>query len=122
MDRPQFLTKVVSWLREGYPNGVPSSDYLPLFALLRRQLSEEEVTSVSHELIKSGQMIDNRPEPITSIDAGVLITKITDELPLEADVERIRKHLESKGWPFSLTPLTDPAGNSDNSNNSDNGD
>ncbi|PXW35330.1 DUF3349 domain-containing protein [Nocardia sp. 348MFTsu5.1] len=113
MDRPQFLTKVVSWLREGYPNGVPSSDYQPLFALLRRQLSEEEVTSVSHELIKSGQMTDNRPEPITSIDAGVLITKITDELPLEADVERIRKHLESMGWPFDPAPLTDPDDNSE---------
>jgi len=113
MDRPQFLTRVVSWLREGYPNGVPSSDYVPLFALLRRQLSEEEVTSVSRQLISSGQIPDNRPVPITSIDAGVLITKITDELPLEADMERIRKHLESKGWPFDPHPLTDTAGRSE---------
>lgn len=108
MDRPQFLVRVVNWLREGYPNGVPSGDYVPLVALLRRQLSDDEVKSVSRQLIHSGQVTDDGPEPITSIDAGVLITKVTDELPFEADVARIRKHLEEKGWPFDPSPLGDP--------------
>lgn len=111
MDRPQFLTRVVNWLREGYPNGVPSGDYVPLVALLRRQLSEDEVHSVSRQLIHSGQVTDEGPEPITSIDAGVLITKVTDELPFEADVARIRKHLEAKGWPFDPHPLDTPPDN-----------
>ncbi len=31
--------------------------------------------------------------PANSIDIGAMITKITDELPHEADVERVRQHL-----------------------------
>ena len=34
MALPDFLTKIVGWLRAGYPEGVPEHDYLPLFALL----------------------------------------------------------------------------------------
>ena len=29
------LARIVSWLREGYPGGVPEHDYMPLIALLR---------------------------------------------------------------------------------------
>jgi hypothetical protein len=108
MDRPQFLIKVVNWLREGYPNGVPTGDYIPLVALLRRQLSEDEVKSVSRQLIHEGQMTDEGPEPIRAVDAGVLITKITDELPFEADIARIRAHLEEQGWPFDPAPSDQP--------------
>ena len=35
----RFLSGIVSWLRSGYPNGVPENDYLPILALLARRLS-----------------------------------------------------------------------------------
>lgn len=44
MALPPFLTSIVGWLRAGYPNGVPEQDYIPLFALLTRRLSETEST------------------------------------------------------------------------------
>lgn len=110
MDRPQFLMRVVNWLRAGYPNGVPSGDYVPLVALLRRQLSEDEVKAVSRELIHQGQVTNEGPEPIKAVDAGVLITKITDELPFEADISRIRAHLEEQGWPFDPAPTPEQPG------------
>ena len=53
VDRPQFLKRVVEWLRAGYPNGVPQDDYIPLVALLRRQLSDAEAESVSTDLIRA---------------------------------------------------------------------
>jgi Protein of unknown function (DUF3349) len=31
------LTKIVGFLRAGYPEGVPDGDYIPLVALLRRR-------------------------------------------------------------------------------------
>ena len=34
MALPSFLAKIVSWLRAGYPDGVPEHDYVPLIALL----------------------------------------------------------------------------------------
>ncbi|MBD0861904.1 DUF3349 domain-containing protein [Gordonia sp. zg691] len=97
MDRPQFLTRVVEWLRDGYPDGVPQGDYIPLVALLRRQLSEDEVVQVSSELIQESPP---PPEPISKVDAGVKITRYTHELPHEDDIARVRAHLEGSGWPF----------------------
>ncbi|MGV9826327.1 MULTISPECIES: DUF3349 domain-containing protein [unclassified Gordonia (in: high G+C Gram-positive bacteria)] len=101
-DRPQFLKRIVDWLRAGYPNGVPENDFNPLIALLRRQLTEDEVTEVSGELIRESPP---PPEPISKIDAGVKITRVTQELPHDADIDRVRAHLEALGWPFDDQPL-----------------
>lgn len=35
------LNRVLGFLRAGYPDGVPTNDYVPLLALLRRRLTEE---------------------------------------------------------------------------------
>lgn len=39
--------------------------------------------------------------PISKTDIAVLITKITNEMPLDRDVDRVRRHLESGGWPLT---------------------
>ena len=95
MPLPTFLASVVGWLRAGYPEGVPESDYIPLVAVLARRLSPEEVQTVTDELGRSGQL------PIDNIDIGTLITKITNELPREADVVRVRARLAHGGWPLA---------------------
>jgi hypothetical protein len=88
----RFLNKVVTWLRAGYPDGVPPTDYIPLLALLSRRLSDDEVKQVAKELMERGDF-DN-------VDIGVLITQITDELPAPEDIERVRARLAVKGWPL----------------------
>ena len=35
------VARVVAFLRAGYPQGVPATDYVPLIALLRRRLSDD---------------------------------------------------------------------------------
>lgn len=87
MSKPSFLDSVVGWLREGYPQGVPAQDYVPLLALLRRRLTDEEVAAVVKELGAAGQV------PVDSADIGTSITKITDALPSEDDINRVREHL-----------------------------
>ncbi|WP_035718521.1 DUF3349 domain-containing protein [Gordonia shandongensis] len=100
MDRPSFLRGIVDWLRAGYPQGVPHGDYLPLFALLRRQLTDDEIAQVAAELSQNAD-----DEPISRIDAGVEISKITEELPRDEDVARVRHTLEAADWPFDDDPL-----------------
>ncbi|HEU4546060.1 MAG TPA: DUF3349 domain-containing protein [Microlunatus sp.] len=95
MPLPGFLGSIVSWLRAGYPEGVPESDYIPLLAVLSRRLSNDEVRAVTHELIESGEL------PVDNIDIGTVITRVTDELPREADVQRVRERLAAHGWPLS---------------------
>jgi hypothetical protein len=92
---PGFLGSIVSWLRAGYPEGVPESDYIPLLAVLSRRLSNDEVRAVTQELIASGEL------PVDNIDIGTMITRVTDELPREADVNRVRDRLAAHGWPLA---------------------
>lgn len=87
-----FLAKIVAWITAGYPEGVPGPDRVPLFALLKRRLSDDEVKAVAKELKDLGEF--------DSADIGVLITQITDELPTPEDIERVRTRLATKGWPL----------------------
>jgi hypothetical protein len=93
------LAKIVGFLRAGYPEGVPDRDYMPLVALLRRRLSDDEVVAVATELISSGGA------PVQGTDVRVAITKLTNELPSPDDTERVKRRLAAAGWPVS-----DPSG------------
>jgi hypothetical protein len=88
----RFLNAIVSWLRAGYPEGVPPHDYMPVLALLSRRLTTDEVTAVASELMQRGDF--------DQVDIGVAITQITDELPSSDDIEMVRKRLAAKGWPL----------------------
>jgi hypothetical protein len=88
----RFLTSIVAWLRAGYPDGIPPTDYFPLLALLSRRLSNDEVKAVSRALMQRGDFDD--------VDIGVLITQFTDQLPSPEDIERVRARLAAKGWPL----------------------
>jgi hypothetical protein len=88
----RFLTSIVAWLRAGYPEGIPPTDYFPVLALLSRRLSNDEVKVVTRALMQR--------DDFDEIDIGVLITQMTDELPSPADIERVRARLAAKGWPL----------------------
>jgi hypothetical protein len=79
-------------LRAGYPEGIPPTDTFPILALLTRRLSNDEAVLVAHELMQRGDFDD--------VDIGVAISKLTDELPSEGDVERVRTRLAAHGWPL----------------------
>ena len=88
----RFLTSIIDWLRAGYPEGIPPTDYFPVLALLSRRLSNDEVKIVAHEFKHSAGLDD--------VDIGVLITRLTDQLPSPEDIERVRARLAAKGWPL----------------------
>lgn len=89
---PPLLASIIGWLRAGYPQGVPENDYIPLIALLRRRLSDEEVREITAALVDQGDL------PIGKPDIQMMITKVTNEIPLDVDVERVRAHLVAGGW------------------------
>jgi Protein of unknown function (DUF3349) len=88
----RFLTSVVSWLRAGYPEGIPATDTFAVLALLSRRLTHDEVKLVAYELMQRGEF--------DHIDIGVAITQITDELPTPDDIERVRSRFADRRWPL----------------------
>jgi Protein of unknown function (DUF3349) len=88
----KFLARIVAWITEGYPEGVPGPDRVPLFALLKRRLTDDEVKTVAQALLERKEIDD--------ADIGVLITRITDEMPSPDEIERVRERLAAVGWPL----------------------
>ena len=89
------LSGILDWLREGYPAGVPPKDYIPLLALLRRTLTEDEVREIAEEVAALGNGSENGAAEI-----GVQITKLTDAMPTPEDIARVEERLTSHhGWP-----------------------
>ncbi|HEY3883278.1 MAG TPA: DUF3349 domain-containing protein [Trebonia sp.] len=90
-----FLSNIVSWLRAGYPEGVPQVDYIPLFALLGSQLTNEEVSQIADELVFSSD-----PESAEAIKQA--IGSVTHTPVHDADIARVRAHLAAGGWPLAI--------------------
>lgn len=87
------LQKVVAWLRTSYPTGVPENDFQPLLALMRRRLSEEEITQLG-ECLRADGLI-----PAARVDVGVSALKVTQELPSIDELDRVMNKLRDSGFP-----------------------
>jgi hypothetical protein len=102
MALPPFLNSVIEWLRAGYPEGVPDVDYVPLFALLGSQLSENDVKAIAEEL-------ENESKPESAEAISKAIATVTDHRASDADVARVRSRLAAGGWPLAKPEHFDPA-------------
>lgn len=95
-----WLQRILNWLRAGYPQGVPPTDYQPVLALLRRQLSEEEADAIALKVIADARAHGRMPDQMS---ARTAILGTTDELPTDDDVRRVESHLREYGWPFEAS-------------------
>lgn len=88
-----LLDRVIAWLRASYPAGVPERDYQPLLALMRRQLTDEEIEQLGARLAADGMV------PADRVDVGVGVTKVTQELPSASELDRVLEKLRTSGFP-----------------------
>jgi Protein of unknown function (DUF3349) len=91
MGLAHWVHRVVAFLRAGYPTSMPVTGYVSLPALLPRRVSDDEITAVVWQLVATGR------RQIDTADVGVEITRITHEMPLPGDVERVRRRLAGSG-------------------------
>ena len=97
----QFLGSIVSWLRAGYPEGIPPTDTFAVLALLTTRLSHDDIKTVAHEVMRRNNINGTTNlDAVDDVDIAVLITRLTNELPSPDDVERVRQRLVSHGWPL----------------------
>ena len=87
------IAQALRWLGAGYPDGIPAQDRVPILALLRRRLTDDEVQEVC-EAVAAQSGAD--PE-ISLVDTQVLMMKVLGELPGDDDVDRVRTRLEQSG-------------------------
>ncbi|MGB8387400.1 DUF3349 domain-containing protein [Mycobacterium sp.] len=91
MDLTHWVSSILAFVRAGYPTGMPATGYVPLVALSRRRVSDDEIGTITSELVM------DRLRPIGAADIGVAITRITNEMPSPDDIARVQRRLNAIG-------------------------
>ncbi len=87
MDVGEGVSRVVAFLRAGYPRRAPARGYVPLLALLPRRVAEDEIVIIARKLLTPKRL------RVDDVDVGVGIVAVTDELPSTDDIERVQREL-----------------------------
>lgn len=96
-----FLKAVLRWLQLSYPEGVPATDRVALFALLRSTpLSEDQLNEVVAHITANGspQLADG------VIDRSEIAESITETTHRDAgpeNIARVAARLAAAGWPLA---------------------
>ena len=94
---PTFMTRMLGWMRAGYPEGVPNGDYVALLGILHRRLTDVEVEAIAGELAAAAE----KNQPVTEDDIRAMIRERVFEQASKKDVARVSAHLAAGGWPLS---------------------
>ncbi len=96
-----LLSSILSWLRAGYPEGVPGPDRVPLLALLRATpLTDEQIKEVVRNITADGStaIADGS---IDEDEIAAFISDVTDHDAGPANVQRVAAKLAAAGWPLA---------------------
>lgn len=91
------LDNVLGWLHEGYPEGVPRTDYFALLALLKRSLTEDEVVKAAQSVLRSS----DGDKPVTEAEISGAIQLIIAKEPNPEELHQVASRLASVGWPLA---------------------
>jgi hypothetical protein len=86
------MSSILTFLRAGYPSGVPATGYVPVLALFPRRISHDEAEMITSKLI------GRKHRSMGRADIGVEISRITDEMPSLDDIEHVEHRLDALGW------------------------
>jgi uncharacterized protein (DUF2267 family) len=93
---PNFMENVLSWLHQGYPEGVPPKDYFALLALLKRSLDEGEVIKAVQSILRTA----DGDTPVTEEEIHTAIHQVTEKEPNPEEIHQVAARLASVGWPL----------------------
>jgi hypothetical protein len=96
-----FAHSILSWLRAGYPEGLPPTDYIPLFALLGTQVTDEDLHAIADDLAS-----ESDPDSAAAIKKAIV--DVTNVQPNDFDIARVRARLAAGGWPLARPDQLSP--------------
>lgn len=89
--------RVLAWLHQGYPEGIPQQDYFPLLAVLARSLSEDDVVKIAQMVLRGN---DSQGATAPEIRAAIHVINETEPTPQET--RRVTARLAAAGWPLEV--------------------
>jgi uncharacterized protein DUF3349/ANTAR domain-containing protein/GAF domain-containing protein len=85
------LAKIVEFLRADYPDGIPSTGHVPLVALLRRRLCDDDLERIAEEICELGP-------PVRHHHVDVAVRRVLREAACAGDVDEVGRRLADAGW------------------------
>jgi hypothetical protein len=96
------MHRILTWLRAGYPEGVPGPDRVPLLSLLRNTpLNDDQIKEVvaSITAAESGAVEDHK---IDHDEIEKFISEATHHDAGPENIQRVAAKLAAAGWPLDL--------------------
>ena len=100
-DTTSLLNSILTWLRAGYPEGVPGPDRVPLLALLRSTpLTEDQIKEVVRNITADGSTALADGE-IGKDEIAAFIKDVSHHDAGPENVQHIAAKLAAAGWPLA---------------------
>ena len=93
---PGLVQRISDWFDVGFPDGVPATDRVPIMALLRRRLTDEEAEQIARRLEREAD-----GQPVAASAAEALIDEVTHDGATPHELERVAARLAARGWPLA---------------------
>src|SRR3978361_1392524 len=93
------VLKVLNWLKAGYPEGIPQRDFPSVLMVLHRNLTDEEIESISDDLAL--QSVSNDSAPVTPQHIRSMVREHVFQSATPEDVRRVSAELARGGWPLA---------------------
>ena len=96
--RQTIPTRILDWLRAGYPQGIPGRDYAALLGVLHRQLTDDDVSAIVADL---APQTDAGDSVIIEHEIRRMIREHAFQSAAPDDISRVSAPLTHGGWPLS---------------------
>jgi hypothetical protein len=96
---PAPVSRILDWLKAGYPEGISPTDYPPVLGVLHRVLTDRDIEAIADELAL--QSVSNGVEPITSDDIRRMVREHAFQHCTPEELSRVSAQLAAGGWPLA---------------------
>jgi hypothetical protein len=93
------ITKMLTWLRAGYPEGIPQRDFPSVLLVLQQSLSDADIEAVADDLAL--QSISNGSVPVSAEQIREMVQNHTFQHATDDDLRRVSAVLAQGGWPLA---------------------
>lgn len=93
------ISKVLSWLRAGYPEGIPQRDFPSVLLVLQQNLSETDIEAIADDLAL--QSVSNGAAPVSAEQIRAMVRDHTFQAATDEDLHRVSAVLAQGGWPLA---------------------
>jgi hypothetical protein len=93
------ISKMLTWLRAGYPEGIPQRDFPSVLLVLHQNLSDADIAAIADDLAL--QSVSNGSSPVSAEQIREMVHDHTFQAATDEDMRRVSAVLAQGGWPLA---------------------